>query len=280
MGLLTSKDVSGLKQLLSTGLDPNGQLAVTRFEDPKPQLEPLLIAACIWSDARCVEEILKSGARSDIRSTTGLLGGSPLAIASNRGDGEMATILVKYGCPRAGFSDLMLAVMRGDIEAAGRALSNGDDVDAVNELGRTALDYAHPNEICVKFLLDKGVTHKFSPLDIAVILGDESGVEGQKHLLQKSNQAESAVRLSILYDRPGILERILKDNPGIISKEFGGRTPLALSSELGRLACVRILLEAGADTNVLSDGIWPLSFIAERKGHNSCARLLRSFSKR
>jgi ankyrin repeat protein len=268
--VLKSSDHLELENLLARGLDPNARVPVSDGS------ESLLVTACIYSDTQIVALLLGHGARADESSRTGTFGRSPVAIAMNRSKPDLIELLIRHGADAEGFTALMIAIMRGDVSAAEREINQGANIDALNRFGRSALDFAPPIAGCLELLLQHNAKHSFSSVEIATMLGDEALIRGHINGPLKQRDWRSEVRWAILYDRPEILNLIIQSVPGAGSDEYYFRTPAALSAELGRLACLRVLVQNGADIDRLSEELFTPMALAERNGRSECVRLLRA----
>lgn len=62
------------------------------------------------------------------------------------------------GCCEDGTTDLMRACMENDPQLAELCLMHGDDIDAIDEIGRTALMWSvvYGSRECLAFLLQRG----------------------------------------------------------------------------------------------------------------------------
>jgi ankyrin repeat protein len=101
-------------------------------------------ALCIAAQnghAECVEMLIAAGA--DLNAGTS---GSPLAWASGRGHEGCVKALAKAGADlslgHGSMSALMSAIAGGHARCAGILVEEGSPVDAVDDKGRTALDWA------------------------------------------------------------------------------------------------------------------------------------------
>ena len=272
--LIKNSEYSELSQLLDSGLDPNMRVPIA------DGTESLLIAACVFSNVRTVTVLLTHGASAAADSATGILGESPVAIAMNRGNADLIELLIQHGANPAGFTSLMIAIMRGNLIAAKAEIEHGADVNAMNKFRRSAFDFAHPIAECVQFLLQHGAKHSYSPVEIATMLGDEAAIRHELENPEVRRSLPAAVRWAIFYDRPAILDLIVTAVPGVASEEYEFRTPAAQAAEFSRLECLRVLVRRGADLNRPSEGDLTPKDLARRSNSTACLRFLEALGKK
>ncbi len=175
-----------------------------------------------------------------------------LHFAAKAGDLEMVDLLLNSGCQvnakdAYGFTPLMLACKQGYLAVVDRLLGHPDcDVNLTNNLGETALMYTtkdrtfRPTESCALSLLQAGA-------DVNI----------------KNHQECTALLMATVFRKPSIGRLLLSQGGphvharGTLSFLLNFRTvemtvsPLEAAYFTGNFELCRILVAAGADTNVL-----------------------------
>lgn len=113
------------------------------------------------------------------------------------------------------------------VQMAKLLLENGADVDAENARSKTRLMQARMDEAMLRLLVEKGVTvnhirgHQWTPLVIAAMMGNE------------------------------VLARLLIGAGARINWQPGGPSPLTTAVMKSHMGMVRLLVEHGADVNII-----------------------------
>ena len=149
--------------------------------------------------------------------------------------------------------ELLRSVDTNDVGGVLAALSNGADINRVNEDGRTALIRAISNGkvACVRVLLEKQA-------DVNAV--DKNGRTALMHAAVKGNEA--------------CLRSLLEKQADVNAVDKNGSTALMRAAYKGNEACLRILLEKQADVNAVEKGGRTALMIAAFYGHPSCVAIL------
>jgi len=169
------------------------------------------------------------------------LGPTPLHLAASRHE-DIAKVLIEAGADvntlSSSGSALHAAVCAGNREAAELLVSKGADIDAKDSKGHSALFLA------------------------ATTWREKGGREVAELLIKQGAKVDI---FSALYlDRKDLVESVLKDKPDAWRATLGEARrleerirPLHLAVERRNRDTVKLLLEKGADPNVLGFGSWP-----------------------
>jgi uncharacterized protein len=219
-------------------------------------------------DAAMTQMLLTAGA--NFRATTRLGGITALHLASQGGHATVVAALIAAGADAnaattTGATALMLAARAGSTDTLTRLVETGADVNAKEKgFGQTALMIAAglDRADAVKLLLSKGADWKVasSVADLKTLTApiEEGGPRG--------NNAPAAAAV------PGVT-RPYRYNELIGTQ--GGLTALHFAARQGSAMAARALVEGGADVNVLSPGdkATPL-LVAVINGHFDLAAML------
>lgn len=254
----------GIKPLCMTWLEilPRIQNQVGRNDmDQKIRLqncisEPsnTLFAACVFGLVEMIPECLSTADADEPHPE----GSSPLWLASKYANYDVATFLIEKGA----------------------------EVDARNNVGRTALleSSINGNERIVQSLLEKNanVNTWFSHCGTALFKALENEHEKVAHLLLQHG-ADTAVRGEINQTallkaseegREFAVRFLLQENADVDAQDIQGYTSLAAASQKGHEKIVQSLLQNGAEVNPqFSHGPAPL-YVAAEKGHEKIVALL------
>ena len=233
-----------------------------------------LIAAAKREDAAAVGVLLTQDA--NVNATQGD-GATALHWAAHRDDLTTATLLVEAGAAvdvsnDLGVTPLMLASTNGSDAMIAKLLVAGADPNLRPPGRETALMTAAwtGNVAAVKLLLTKGA--------------DVNAAEdrrGQTALMWASSEGHPDVVRVLLEHGADVHARTTAPGPANRRMRYFVRTPTALAftpllftARVGDTASMRLLLEAGADVNVVAhDGLSALA-LATVRGHVSAAMLL------
>ena len=189
---------------------------------------------------------------------------------------------------KRGKTALMLASAEGNVPLARRLLDLGADPDRFNQTGGNALMYAaqyNRTEIA-RLLIQRGANvsaqgGKFwSPLMIAVLKGHTAMVD-----LLLAHEADPEARdmlgatpliRAVERGHTDIARRLIATGTvDLNAADKAGVTALHLAAAAGDLEAVRLLLDHGARTDLVSADGHTAAAIAEQAGHSAVADLLR-----
>ncbi|CAK7275055.1 phosphate system positive regulatory protein pho81 [Sporothrix epigloea] len=212
--------------------------------------------------------VLKHGLHKEVSVIrTDVYGRVPLHYASMHGRLDMLDALLETG-PHAAdlidhdnFTPLIHAIIHGHLDCVNRLLKIPVRVDPLSSSDHVPLNLAceHGTEAIVEILLKHG----------AKIVPDAEGLYPQ-HLVARSRRAPAL--LFLLQQYGADLNQIDK---------LYGWTPIvhAAASE-GNVPCLKALLEAGVDPNILDEKDLPAMYYAAWEGHLECMELLTPYSRR
>src|SRR5436309_9486093 len=214
--------------------------------------------ALMWAlsqrQSAVVEELLQHGADVHAGSKTGF---TPLMFAAQKGDVESARILLRAGAkpndaqPKTRLTPLMIASAMAHAKAVDLLLDNGADPNLVDASGYTSLHRVVRDS-------DYGINLDSKDAVLATV----------KSLLKHG--ANPNIRLNPGKDKAA--EEISKGNVQIYEKRTAvtvneivlqGATPLFLAAEVNNLDVIKALVEAGADPLIPTErGTTPLIMAA------------------
>jgi hypothetical protein len=190
-------------------------------------------------------------------------GTTPLHWAAYRVDQELVQRLLKKGAKanvanHYGASPLHEAVRVADANLVGLLLEAGADANAANEDGQTALMLAARTgnvavaELLVKHGADVNRREKFKDQSAVMWAAGEAKPEMVAFLVSKG--ADLSIRAGAT-DWP----TQISNEPRVMYRPTGGLTPLLYASKSGCLACVKTMIDAGADVDRPNpDGMTPM----------------------
>lgn len=269
----------------------------------KSRANRLLSEACLlfcgapWSPNRKdyafilaeVRRALRCGANANTQDDHGW---TPLSRALNNKVPEVVRILLHNGADVSphGWSDLMSAIWRGDVDGLGRAVSNGAGINAFDNDGFVALHHAvlAREHKAISILLAHGANVNArredidsTPLILAAEIGDTHSV---RLLLDKSADTELRRRfgdnaLGAACDRGhvDVAEILLDVGAKVDPFDSAGQTPLMTASHLGHNAIVKLLIKRGASVSLqtgVNDGYKTALTLARRSGHMETVEIL------
>jgi ankyrin repeat protein len=271
---LANGDVALASTLLKAGADPKA----TRWNGETA----LMIAAGVGS----VEEVkLLIGAGVDVNGAEPHRGQNALMWAAAEGHPDVVDALIKAGAKvdsatRKGFTPLAFAVMKNDAASVQRLIEAGADPNyALPDKDATrilAMAGSYKSTEAAIALLDGGANPNFAdpkgftPLHIAAESGDVALV---KKLLSKGAvlDARTSPAKKVSFNP---IEKTL-----ILFSFSGEQTPLLLAAKYNRVDVMRVLIEAGADTQAKSGDGTTLFLAAAGSGHVEAARYAYQFDK-
>lgn len=204
-----------------------------------------------------VEALAHAGADVDALDSSGV---TPLMTAVYMGQVHMARVLLRLGANPNGCSPgtgtmLHHWAQSRDAEVLRLLLEAGTEVDALDDMGETALQALVSRSGSLLRMQDPAVSAKVAPF------------------LESMN-----LPLELPQDRPEDLAeavRALAAAGADVNREAWGSTPLMEAADAGDLGLVRTLLEAGADPSRRDAEGATAADRAESSGHEEIAALLR-----
>lgn len=280
--------------------DPNAEIAAFNADR-----ERRLYAAVVRADAALVAELIGFGADVNHRDRTSGL--TPLMMAAGMARPEITRMLIEAGADvfaadaRAGATALHKACQGGSIQVARALVEAGAFVDAVAPTtGHTPLMdafwYKHPD--LVEYLLDQGAglnlrtSYGFSleehfayELNVNAA-GKDKLLLAERHLHERRDSDQERIAAQTLMGAvtKGDTEEVrrLLGEGAEVDERFpvvngfnDAHTPLLVAARDGHTEIARLLLEAGADVNVVEPtfGAVPLHK-AVYNGHVDLTRLI------
>ncbi|KAJ6104603.1 hypothetical protein N7523_010923 [Penicillium sp. IBT 18751x] len=210
----------------------------------------------------------------DSTSWAGKDGSTPLHMATYFGLNKLVIELLESGIhPDTrdvnGVTPLALACVRGVVDVAETLIKAGANVNSVDNVGGTPLYGAayHDYEELVQLLLRQDATevnltvYQYTPLMVAALNGYIGIVKAFLPIprLEINKGCEesglTALMVAASYDEPESVEALLTHpDIDINCQDHGGSTALVLAAEDGYRRVVEILLDKGADTEVMQVG--------------------------
>ncbi|EAU42184.1 Ankyrin [Fulvimarina pelagi HTCC2506] len=194
----------------------------------------------------------------------------------------------------AGYRGLHLAAHEGDADAIRRLSASGADVDARDRAGRTPAHVAAfaSNEAALRALAEAGAdvnaleNRAYDVLTIAAVADDPDLVSLAMELGNRPD------RITSVYDGTALIAAAHLGHHEAVRRLIAGGAPLDHVNNLGwtalmeavvlgdggqdHVATVRVLVEAGADTEIPDrDGVTPLQH-AEARGYDEIAAIIRA----
>ncbi len=279
-------NLDALTRLLAAEVDPDVAW---------PDGSTALHWAIYRGDIAAARALVAAGADVSRVTQTGM---SALAMAAERGDGELVALLLEAGADpdqplRNGETPLMMAARTGDAHTLTMLLAAGADVDAAETLrGTTALMWAagYGNPQAVRVLVEHGADYSAqsgtAPLGRRPYLAPtarsrideyfrgegqggraiEVNLEADGEVIRRSEEEEELLRLASDLNEP--------PPPNRDPRVGGGLTPLVFAARIGDLESVRVLLEAGADINQVTEYDWTALLAAVNNRYYQLAHYL------
>ena len=177
-------------------------------------------------------------------------------------------------CPFCSLRELHDAVAAGDLEKAENLISEGADVNAEDEFGRTPLDYAESKSM-EKLLVGAGAWTELNPLQRAAKCGSVRRVErliARGHNVNgRRDEQWTALHWACAYGHTAVVEILLKHGADI-AVEAEDYTPLCLAIEGGHDDVLRLLVR-----HKNSKGRTLLHEAASERGGEDYARILLEY---
>lgn len=288
-------DESNVRELLAAG----ASAAPAKFYDDHP-----LAVAAEGGDAGIVRLLLEHGA-----DATRYFDTPPMLAAVEGGSLEVMKLVHEAGAPidqpdEDGYTALMSAASRGELEIVRYLVEHGADVNAWSQGQNALADAARNGRTEVyEFLLplageetrelaageiDGGLERaererqlhpRLEDLVDALLEGDVARVGALLDEVPSDAVDEDGVA-PILYParlgRADLLERLIAWGADVDHRPpEGGDSPLSAAVTGGHVECTRLLLEAGANVDLPNDrGRTPLLELCERGGSLECLKLL------
>ena len=187
-----------------------------------------------------------------------------------------------------GSTPLMLAIDRGEEDAAARLVRSNANVNAANEYGATALwvAAASGNASMVKLLLDAHANPNAAllsgetPLMTAIDNGNADTAalliaHGADVNVRESSAGQTALMWAVADRAPTLVKLLLGHRADPHARSMRGFTPLLFAAQQGDVDSGRLLLEAGADVDDRGTADRKTALIiAAASGHTAFAGLL------
>ena len=204
---------------------------------------------------------------------------------------SMALVAIVPAVARAqadGSTPLMLAIDRGEVDAAARLVRSNANVNAANEYGATALwvAAASGNASMVKLLLDAHANPNAAllsgetPLMTAIDNGNADTAalliaRGADVNARESNGGQTALMWAVADRAPTLVKLLLGHRADPRARSMLGFTPLLFAAQQGDVDSGRLLLEAEADVDDRGTADRKTALIiAAASGHTAFAGLL------
>lgn len=184
--------------------------------------------------------------------------------AAEKPGGSEVTIDIGVGVKRLmpgehGWTELMEAIVNGDMAKVNVLLEKGVDVNAKDDRGSTALIIAAStgNLEIAKALLNRGADVNIQDKDgmaalMEALMGNHIAI-AQLLLEKGANTDDKTLFLAVWKGHRSIVDAILKSGIDVNIRNIDGKTPLMIAAEEGHTAVVETLLNKGADVNSSSE---------------------------
>jgi ankyrin repeat protein len=264
--------------------------------------------AIYYENPQMVISLLEAGADVEQTNREGI---TPLALAAQAGNAEITELLLDAGASVSntlanGETPLMMAARTGNTEVMQLILDRGADIDAAEPVrGTTALMWAaaNRNAPAVKLLIDNGAS--ISTVSAATNEGRTNPylAPTARTRIRQFYENSSALGLAgntdadidipdVVVTReellkllpPELVEDFMRDernrasqsvDPGAQKKKRGGLSALHFAVRENDIESVKVLIEAGADVNQISEFGWtPLLTATQNRFYQLGAYLL------
>lgn len=149
-----------------------------------------------------------------------------------------------------------------------------------------AADNGHAN--CMKILLESGMDPNSTPI-LSVLMQSIWGEHEEcvKVLLQDSRTdiemcnlfSETPLKIAVMRRNEACIKMLLDAGANPNGRNRYGMTPLMEAVEQGSTSCVKLLLHAGADDTLQSDTGRTALSLAIVYGHDECIRVLKEWNE-
>jgi ankyrin repeat protein len=228
-----------------------------RSERPlSPNGVPLHYAA--FCGLNTVVELLAIEHPQDMQSRGLIDHSTPLHLASQQGNVEVARILVEYGSDvsaenKEGSTPLHLVSLSGSIELARLLVKHGADVSAKNKRMSTPLHMAS----------------RYGSVDLARFL-----VQYGADISAQEVDRWTALHWASYNGHLALARFLVEHGADVSAKDENGRTAVICSSKHGHVDITRILFEHGADISIKDKRGWSALHSASHYGHVRLVRFL------
>ena len=220
---------------------------------------PLLHACSFWH-LECAELLISKRADVNARDVNGRTA-LHLAISSNSARMDPSSLARQLACvalllergadieaqDAVGEHPLSYACSLGKLRCAKELISRGAAVNAVDQLGRTALHWtiqnAAPPENGAPPDLPGSVEGLFACVTLLLDHGAAVGA--------KTKKGETALHWAALTGRKEFVQLLLERGADIEARNGEAATPLHIAAHYGRLQCAALLLERGANVQAV-----------------------------
>ena len=267
------QDAAGLTHLI--GLKANVNAA-------QPDGTTALHWAAYQGDAHATIALLHAGANPSLLTDTGM---TPLALACESGNADVVKLLLGAAADpnqtlKNGETPLMMAARTGRVPVLKLLLDKGATVDAREKLrGTTALMWAaaNSNADAAHYLIEKGAdvgAHSATVKPGRLPYLAEPGRERIEEFIHGTGQGGTTIEQDSPAAREQLKAQIAAAKAAIAKfpstaeyahrgdKQWGGLTPLIFAAREGSLQTVKVLVEAGAKVNEVSEFGWSPLLVA------------------
>ena len=252
--------------------------------------------------------LLEKGA--EVNAKHNLRGYTPLHCAAEKGYIEIVKILLEKGADvnaknTENYTPLHVAALQGHIDIVKILLEKGADVNAKDTEDSTPLHFAAQagNMDIIEILLGKGADanvinssgkralevsngNGFTPMHLAIQKNDIGLLEllldkgGIRAVYSYDKDFDTSVHWAARNDNPICLRMLLDKIPGAVGviNTHNHNTPLHLAAQYGRIECVKILLERGADKDRRNKVGHTALELAVSQAHNDCVEILTAWT--
>ncbi len=195
-------------------------------------------------------------------------------------------LLFFVGTVQAGaYEEILGAVEKNESEVVFSLLKRGMDVNTTDPAGNTLLMIAtrNGNLDLVRFLLSNkaGVNRRNRFGDTASLLAAVKGNLPALQLLHASGGqlapgGWSALHYAVFGEDPEVLAWVIAQQPKLDARAPNGQTALMLAAKAGKLAFVKLLIDADADMDLADFEGGTAIGMASKAGHSEIVDYLRS----
>ena len=221
-----------------------------RAERPLPlHRTPLHYAALLGLHS--IVEFLVVEHSQDVRSRGFTDNVTPLHLASKRGHGKVARMLIEHGADttaqnKDGETPLHLSLLWGQVEVARMLIEHSTDVMAQNTDGETPLYLALFQSLHLALFRAQVTSPRMRFVCGADVAAQDKDGETPLHLASRKGQVE-------------VVRMLLERGVDVTVQNMDGEVPLHLASREGQADVARMLIEGGADVTAQNkDGETPL----------------------